>query len=226
LRALPAERFIEGRGAFRPVERDGYVLPDTVHAIFEAGRQNRAPVMAGVNAKEERTFRVTWPAPQGENADPFSQFYISADDPRAANDTNLWRMWKWAELNRRTTGDRSYVYVFSHSPPQQADPDRNGPIHGAEKAYVFGNLSAQYDNATAEDESVSDLMSAYWTNFAKSGDPNGEGLSEWPALAADDVRIMNFSGAPRAQPLAREDALMFLDSHFARLRAANGAIQR
>jgi para-nitrobenzyl esterase len=69
-------------------------------------------------------------------------------------------------------------------------------------------------------------MSAYWTNFAQAGDPNGEGLGEWPALLADDTRIMEFSDAPPAQPLTRGDALMFLDSHFTQLRAASSATTR
>ena len=69
-------------------------------------------------------------------------------------------------------------------------------------------------------------MSAYWPNFAQTGDPNGEGLGEWPALSADDTRIMEFSDAPRAQPLARGDALMFLDSYFTQLRAASSATTR
>ncbi|MBL8548515.1 MAG: carboxylesterase family protein [Hyphomonadaceae bacterium] len=226
LRALPAARFFEQRAMFRPVERDGYLLPDTVQATFEAGRQNRMPTLTGVNAKEETTFTVNWPAPRGADARRFGQFYTSTADPAAANDTNLWRMWKWASLNSAGTGMKAYLYMFSHAPPAPENAARSGPVHGAEKAYVFDNLAAQYPGADAADERIADLMADYWTNFAKTGDPNGEGLPPWPVLAADDPRIMQFADDARAEPLSRKDALTFLDGYFAQLRGAGAGAGR
>ena len=51
--------------------------------------------------------------------------------------------------------------------------------YGIELDYVFGSLGKAkgYDEI---DFSLSDAIMTYWTNFAKTGNPNGSGLQEWP----------------------------------------------
>jgi len=58
--------------------------------------------------------------------------------------------------------------------------------HASEIAYVFGNLPA---SATPTDRAVARAMGDYWTNFAKTGDPNGAGLTRWPAAGAGDAML-------------------------------------
>jgi len=63
------------------------------------------------------------------------------------------------------------------------------PTHGAELRFVFG-----YDDL--EDESarqMSDMMQRYWTNFARSGDPNGPGLPPWPRYDAAKKQSVDFT---------------------------------
>ena len=65
-----------------------------------------------------------------------------------------------------------------------------GAIHGGNLAYVFGTGADLWALWEDQDQRVSDTMQAYWTNFAKTGDPNGDGLSIWPAYhATDDVAL-------------------------------------
>ena len=40
------------------------------------------------------------------------------------------------------------------------------------------------EKVTAADRAVIDQMQAYWTNFAKTGDPNGNGLPQWGPTSA------------------------------------------
>lgn len=58
----------------------------------------------------------------------------------------------------------------------------NGSTHGAEMAYLFGleDYPAMYNiSVTPADVDLSRTMMKYWTNFAKTGDPNSDGVPRW-----------------------------------------------
>ena len=63
----------------------------------------------------------------------------------------------------------------------------------------------------------SDLMSTYWTNFAKTGDPNGQGLPAWPPYTADSGnQVMHLSFDPKAAPEQNRGRYEFLDLLFSK----------
>jgi para-nitrobenzyl esterase len=62
-----------------------------------------------------------------------------------------------------------------------------------------------------QDEKVSDLMSSYWTNFAKTGDPNGNGLPPWPAYAAETYQVMHLDADPQSLPDDHRARYLYLD---------------
>ena len=68
-----------------------------------------------------------------------------------------------------------WQYHFSRRAPQAP---MLGAFHGMEIGYAFGNLDAE---ASAEDQALSEAMTRYWVQFAKTGNPNVEGLPAWPA---------------------------------------------
>jgi para-nitrobenzyl esterase len=79
-----------------------------------------------------------------------------------------------------------------------------GAHHASEIPYVFNTLPGEYGNkVTAEDQQVADFMIRYWTNFAKTGDPNGPGLPEWPRYSAVQDVLMNFTA--QSKPVAMPD---------------------
>jgi len=66
-----------------------------------------------------------------------------------------------------------------------------------------------------EDLKLSDLMRAYWISFAKTGDPNGPGLPEWPAFSEKLQVAMIFNGVSEAKPLPNLDKLKAFDGYYA-----------
>lgn len=70
---------------------------------------------------------------------------------------------------------------------------RYGAAHASEIPYVFNNLRSR-NGATipAKDYEVAKMMNSYWTNFAKTGNPNGKGLQQWPVYNAEKNEILEF----------------------------------
>jgi para-nitrobenzyl esterase len=63
-----------------------------------------------------------------------------------------------------------------------------------------------------EDRDVSELVSSYWVNFAKTGDPNGPGLPRWPAYSSKTgYQVMHLQANSAATPDDRRDRYEFLD---------------
>jgi para-nitrobenzyl esterase len=68
---------------------------------------------------------------------------------------------------------------------------------------------------------MSELISAYWVNFAKTGDPNGADLPNWPAYDEKELKAMIFDKDPGAGRLPNLDKLEAFDAYYAWRR--NGA---
>ncbi len=76
----------------------------------------------------------------------------------------------------KTGGSPVYRYLFAlPSPGDPFHPVSAGAFHSDEIEYVFGNLDSRKGaQFRPEDYKLSDLMQTYWTNFARTGDPNGD----------------------------------------------------
>ena len=68
------------------------------------------------------------------------------------------------------------------------------------------------------DLKLSDMISSYWINFARTGNPNGSGLPEWPAFSEEDQKVMVFDTAPGARPVPNVERLKVIDTYFSLLR--------
>ncbi|HKS95810.1 MAG TPA: carboxylesterase family protein [Terriglobia bacterium] len=229
-RALPADKVLAAaakvpRGFWPTV--DGYVIMGDQYVLYEAGRFNDTPVLIGTNSDEGAAFTPPKVTPAsyekqirdayGEKADLILSVNPHATDAEAhtAAKNNFrdsvfaWSTWAWASLQSRKGRSKAYLYYFDHRTP--ASPA--GSSHATEIGFVFGNLSNPVAPPGEADKALSALMSAYWVNFAKRGDPNGPGLPAWPAFSDAAPQVMHFDtsssareGVPNAQQLKALDA--------------------
>lgn len=248
LRAMAADKLMAAsqrqRGVSWPIT-DGSVIPDDQYRLYEEGRYNDVPVLIGYNSDEGASFGA--PTSQsayvesvhqryGQFADRLLTAYPGGESPaqkKTARDltrdtTFGWHTWTWARLQSKTGKSKAFLYYFDEHPDYAADSPRAGfgAPHASELPYVFRQLREHNrPPATPKDEAMSDLLRTYWTNFAKTGDPNAAGLPKWPAFANSAPQTLYIaSGNTKASPVVSEDGLKVLDGYFASRRASAAAV--
>ena len=219
------------------VYEDGEVLPRQPQALVANGEHNGVPLLLGANAQDVAAFdesalaeRLFRPATAGADFGPNSGAAEFANGVAAglevarrvfvADVVGAWQARAWARLHA-LHGDPVWLYHFVHAPDLGDEYGISlGAFSAAETPFVFGNPTLGFGRADTvalrkSDEGVARLMTSYWTNFAKTGDPNGDGLPRWPSYRLDSDAVLRIEAAPtvaRAMERERMHALDRLDA--------------
>jgi len=224
LRLVPAERLLaaSARAGFGP-NIDGWILPELPAKIYDRGGQTPVPLLIGSNADESplsplsvAAFRREAVGDFGAQAAAYFELYPAASDveaSRARHDSLRDKTFAGARAKaamQTRLGAPAYLYYFDRAPPGR-DRDRHGAFHGAETEYVFGTLDTTPRPWTETDRRLSELMSAYWAQFAATGNPNGGGRPPWPAYNEQTDEEMELGDRVGAQPVPNRERLAFYE---------------
>jgi para-nitrobenzyl esterase len=187
---------------------DGYYVPEDLSKTFAEGKQNPVDVLVGSNGTElslgpprkatVADFKANMERQYKDLASLAQTAYAPTSDEEAAKmgslpsaDALAWGQRLFAD-DMAKIGKQAWLYHFTFHPPGPPSNPDPGPTHATEIAYVFNNLALPHEIPDASDPALSakdpaaiklaDQMGSYWTNFAKTGNPNGPGLPHWPSV--------------------------------------------
>ena len=237
-RAMSAEEIqknTKGMGDFWP-PADGVTVPENMYEVFKNGLFNDTPILVGSNSNEGGLFVTRKLDSDGfkkmvheqytREAEEILKVYPHSTEEEATQSAKdlmresafAWPTWAWAVMHTRNSINKVYVYYFDHRVPEIP----GGANHADEIPYVFGNLNSPGPMGdrpvTEEDKKLNKLISSYWINFARTGDPNGEGLPEWPAFDEKENKVMYIDSDTGARTHPDIDKIMVFDEYYAKLR--------
>ncbi|MDX2045856.1 MAG: carboxylesterase family protein [Chitinophagaceae bacterium] len=241
LRSLSVEEIVDGgqesdssglRTYSGPI-LDGKLVVETAESAYMRGRRANVPLIIG-NCSAEIGGPFVSNATSKEQL--FSLFGELEAEAKAAFDpdgnkefaeiqTKFNTDWVWGEPARMTARTfvvkraPVYMFQFGYVPAAMRQRSRYGAGHGSEVSFVFNTLNARWGapaEATAEEKELARIMNTYWTNFAKTGNPNGKGLPVWPLYDSqkEDILDIDIDGKPVSKPDPRKARFNVIEKAF------------
>ena len=135
-------------------------------------------------------------------------------------------MRRWAEYSD-AAGQPTYLYYMDHVPPAfhlympedpvlelPGGPRSGGAYHSGDLAFVFGTTDKVGLDWQPADHTLSSAMVRYWTNFAKTGSPNGGNLPPWNVFNRESYATQLLNSEPRSTAGVKGDALALMAKAF------------
>ncbi|MDO4337255.1 MAG: carboxylesterase family protein [Eubacteriales bacterium] len=173
---------------------DGYVLPLGTISSIMSGAYHKVHFLCGSNCSETGNMtgflskdpnRISWFANTFFKDDPEGYLKTVHAETESKvlqtvfeqyNNDKLTALLGWQALEASRGGNNFYQYYYTKPLP---GPENYGACHGAELPYVFETMKETGRPFDGSDYDLSKTITAYWTNFIKTGNPNGEGLPTW-----------------------------------------------
>jgi len=220
LRTLPAETILAA-GDPAPLAGsgpiiDGQLVTMDVADAFAKGLEAKVPYIVGSNSLEFPVPAAGVEKMLGDVArltpDQRARVEAAYDDKDAftlniVSDVIFTEPARHLAALHARNGQPSFLYRFSVLSPAVRSVLK-GAVHASERQYVFQTLNASPWPTGEQDKAAAAVMSGYWTSFAKTGDPNGDGRPAWPAYSAAEDRLLDFTNdGPVAEKVPHAERL-------------------
>ncbi|QRO02325.1 carboxylesterase family protein [Archangium violaceum] len=219
LRALPAERLCDFNlmtlnvPTYSGPMLDGQLVVEWPDAAYRAGRWAQVPVMVGatradigfLSARTRDEAFALFPDKAAARAtyDPDGKADVQTLVALIGMDRLMLEPARYTARAVASQGIPAWHYRFSYVADSMRDEWKTGAPHATEIPYVFDTVELKYEAKTTDrDRQVGRVANTYFANFARTGDPNGQGLPQWPRYEAATDVLLDFSasGEPVAQP--------------------------
>ncbi|NVN17902.1 carboxylesterase family protein [Muricauda sp. HICW] len=231
LRAMPAAQLQElsnnsDLGRFGVV-LDDYFLPKDLFEHFKEGNHNQVKVLTGwvtgdsnllpMGEVTMESFTSMANERFGGNAHEFLEMFPAGNNEEALQSQQKMNLLSFAGLPSYLLGtymDRDvWLYEFTHVPTDKPGFPNYGAFHTSEVPFALHTLD-QWDRSwQTEERKLEDQMSAYWINFVKTGNPNGEGLPQWSSYNQDEGKLLIFETGELKSSSKYLEEFWFLTQH-------------
>ena len=208
LRNIPADKVLaawqqDPKVRFEAIV-DGWVVPEQPAKIFAEGKQLKIPVLVGSNADEATVFGLVAP----KTVDEY-KMYLQRDTGRFADQefaaypaqsdaaipeqflkyhNDLFGYGAYSLARAMTHwGQKAYLYVFTYA--EKGKRANLGAYHGEELNFLSNSFPTDWVH-DQDEESLGQTVRTYWTQFAKTGNPNFTGLAAWPAYTVREDQYL------------------------------------
>ncbi|MFN3997835.1 carboxylesterase/lipase family protein [Algoriphagus sp.] len=223
LRKISPDSLIKIPGRYGPVF-DGKVLP-SVRQAFEEGKFSDVPLLTGWNADDRvsgnqasspEEFKANAEKQYGGRAGEYLQLFPAGNEVELQETLKTigllgfgFQNYTWARMQSKKGQKDAFLYYFTRIPPGEPN---YGAFHSAEFSYALHTLRNWNRPFEQEDFDLEKIMSAYWVNFVKTGNPNGEGLPEWPIFDPENPLVIELGAEIKTRALPFWEQMKFMES--------------
>jgi para-nitrobenzyl esterase len=219
LRSIPPDEILKSWSHHREIHFDaivdGWVVPEQPSRIYAEGKQAKVAVLIGSNADEATVFghndvktideyKSYLREDVGRYADQEFEAYPAPSDADVArqylqlqNDSFAYGAYSMAQAMTKAR-EGAYLYLFTYA--ETGTRAHLGAYHGEELKFLSDSFPNDWEHSPAE-SNLGEAIRRYWTQFARTGNPNSRGLPNWPAFNLRTDERFEIGRAMRVQPV-------------------------
>lgn len=210
---------------------DGRVIVDDQYKMYQRGEYNDVDILVGTNSDEGALFCRPMPVESyqwmvrnnyGTWADSILSLYPATNETEVCyamsdifrDGSFAWGTYAWANLQKQTGKGRVYLYYFDQDSENSFfRSPRGGAIHVAEMPFCYG-YSFGSGKMTPCDLHMQQIISRYWINFIKTGDPNADMLPYWAEYEQGQPTVMHMRDGFRLIPHPNQRQMDLFEAFF------------